>query len=214
MRVLVDSWQLLMNLIEKATITHYHRYRIAEYSGGTVKALGWKGEESQVKRFEALTAVGDLNGCTLLDVGCGYGDLKGYLDRSFSGFTYIGIDQMPEFIAEALNKYEDCADTFFYQTDFVTMAFPRVDYVIASGALGYRCDNPEFYADMIRKLYGAATRAVAFNMLDAAHFPQHELLVGYDCEQVVAFCDALSPCVKVVRGYLEDDFTVFVYRLK
>jgi trans-aconitate methyltransferase len=34
-------------------------------------------------------------------IGCGYGDLKQYLDQSFSDFTYIGIDQMPEFISEA-----------------------------------------------------------------------------------------------------------------
>lgn len=201
-----------MNLIEKATIIHYHRHRIATYRNGTVKALGWRGTESQVKRFEALSTVGDLHGCSLLDVGCGYGDLKRYCDQRFSHFTYIGIDQMSEFITEAKERYRDCPDTFFSQTDFTAAAFPRVDYVIASGALGYRCDTPEFYADMIRKMFEAASRAAAFNMLDAALFPEHELLVGHDCEKVVAFCQTLSPYVKVVRGYLEDDFTVLMYR--
>ena len=73
-----------MNVIEKATIIHYHRHRIDTYHNGTVKALGWRGEESQVKRFEVLSTVGDLNGCSLLDLGCGYGDLKGYMDRRFN----------------------------------------------------------------------------------------------------------------------------------
>jgi trans-aconitate methyltransferase len=202
----------MMNLIEKATIIHYHRHRIAAYGDGTVRALGWKSEESQVKRYEVLSTVGDLNGCSLLDVGCGYGDLKGYLDGRFSGFTYIGIDQMPEFIAEAKERYKDCSDTFFYQTDFTTVAFPRVDYVMASGVLSYRCNSPDFYTDMIQKMYEAATRAVAFNMLDADIFTEHPLLVGHDCAKVVAFCRSLSPRVKVVRGYLEDDFTVSIYR--
>ncbi len=201
-----------MNLIEKATIIHFHRHRIAEYQGGTAKALGWKSGESQRKRFEAISKVGDLSGCSLLDVGCGYGDLRGYLDRRFSDFTYIGIDQMPEFIDSATMRYGNDADTFFYRTDFTAVGLPQVDYVIASGALGYRCDNSDFCFRMIQKMYAAAGRALAFNMLDADRFPEHELLVGHDCDKVVAFCETLSPRVKVVRGYLEDDFTVFLYR--
>jgi trans-aconitate methyltransferase len=201
-----------MNLIEKATIIHYHRHRMATYRNGTVKALGWRGVESQIKRFEVLSTIGDLHGCSLLDVGCGYGDLKGYLDQRVSYFTYIGIDQMSEFLTEAKERYRGCPDTLFTQTDFTTVPFPQVDYVIASGALGYRCDTPDFYAAMIRKMYEAASRAVAFNMLDASRFPEHELLVGHDSEKVGTFCKTLSPCVEVVRGYLEDDFTVVMYR--
>jgi len=201
-----------MNLIEKATIIHYHRRRIDNFAQGTVEALGWRGIESQIKRFEALSRVGDLNGRTLLDVGCGYGDLKGYLDQQFSGFTYIGIDQMPEFINEAKERYKNRLDTHFFQTDFTAVDFPSVDFVIASGALGYRCENPDFYGNMIRKMYEAATRAVAFNMLDAERFPEHPLLVGHDCDKIVALCRTLAPRVTVARNYLEDDFAVFMFR--
>ena len=201
-----------MNLIEKATIIHYHRQRIDTYADGTVEALGWRGPESQLKRFETLCTTGDLNGCSLLDVGCGYRNLKGYLDRWFSDFTYIGIDQMPEFIAEAKERYKDCPNTYFSRTDFTAVEFPRVDYVFASGALGYRCDDPDFYGDMIRKMYQAAGRMAAFNMLDVHLFPDHPLLVGHDCDKVVEFCRALSPRVEVHRGYLLDDFTVAMHR--
>ncbi len=180
------------------------------YDRGTVKALGWRGGESQLKRFHVLSTVGDLNGCSLLDVGCGYGDLKGYLDSKVSEFTYIGIDQMPEFIADAQEEYQDSPNTFFYQADFSMVEFPQVDYVLASGALGYRCENPDFYGNMIRKMYGAATKAMAFNMLDAAHFQDDQLLVGHNFDAIMAFCKELSSDVDVVRGYLDDDFTVFL----
>ena len=202
----------MMNLIEKATIIHYHRHRICEYSDGAVRSLGWKGEESQRKRFEVIATAGNLDGCTLLDIGCGYGDLKGYLDQNYSGFTYIGIDQMPEFIAEAKKRYVGRPATYFYQTDFAAVEFPEVDYVIASGALAYRCQNVGFHFEMIRKMYTAAGRAVAFNILDVACFPEHDLLIGHDLERVVAFCQQLSHRVEVISGYLEDDFTVFMYR--
>jgi hypothetical protein len=59
-------------------------------------------------------------------------------------------------------------------------------------------------------MYLAANNALAFNMLNAARFPQHPLLVGHDVDKVVEFCKRLSPSVQLIQGYLEDDFTVVV----
>ncbi len=200
-----------MNLIEKATITHYHRHRLSEYAEGTVRALGWRGLESQVRRFEVLADLGDFSGASILDVGCGTGDLKGFLDQKYPDMTYIGIDQMPEFIALAQKNYGDATRTEFYQRDFSRIDFPSVDFVLASGALGYRCADPDFFTDMIEKMFNAAKQALAFNMLDASCFPAHPLLCGHDPDQILRFCKRLSSKVECVRGYLHDDFTVYIY---
>jgi len=200
-----------MDLIEKATIVHYHRHRIRTFAGGTPEALGWRERASQIRRFEVLAGVGDLTGRSVLDVGCGHADLKAFLDRRFTGFEYLGIDQMPEFVAEARDRYRGRADTTIVRADFTTAPLPRADYVLASGALGYRCQDPDFTPRMIRKMAEAARRAVAFNMLRREAFPEHPLLVGHDRDRVAAFCRELSPEVRVIEGYLEDDFTVFLY---
>ncbi len=200
-----------MELIEKATIIHYHRHRIKEFSG-TVKSLGWKGAASQLKRFEVLAQVADLNGRSIMDLGCGQGDLKGFLDERVSEFAYIGIDQMPEFIIEANRRYGHLPNTAFYQTDFSATELPTVEYVIASGALGYRSVNSTYYKEMIARMYASAQSALAFNMLDRATFPDHPLLVGHDVEEIEAFCKSLSPRVELIKGYLVDDFTIFMYR--
>lgn len=199
-----------MNLIEKATIMHFHRQRIADNPDEAVRALGWKKEESQQKRYETLTSIGDLNRCSVLDVGCGYGDLKSFLDQKFTGGRYLGIDQMPEFIAEAENRYRGESDTFFFCADFSSVIFPPVDYVLASGALAYRCDNPLFYGEMISKMLETATKGVAFNMLDAEFFEEGPLLIGHNRETMREFCEYLCDEVHLVRGYLEDDFTIFM----
>jgi trans-aconitate methyltransferase len=201
-----------MDLIEKATIVHYHRHRIAEFQHGTAESLGWRSAFSQQARYQALIGVGDLSGASVLDVGCGYGDLKAFLDKHFSGFAYLGIDQMPEFIEEAKKRYANSTRTDFFRTDFSTAELPPVDYVLASGVLGYRCNAPNFYTDMIGKLYRSAQKALAFNMLDRSLFPQHDLLVGHDRVEILAYCRTLSPRVECLHGYLEDDFTVFMYR--
>ena len=204
----------MMNLIEKASIIHYHRQRIGKHASGTVGALGYRGEESQSKRFAALAEIGDLNACSVLDIGCGYGDLKGFLDARFHGFNYIGIDQMAEFITEARKLYGQRPACYFCISDFTTAELPNADYVFASGVLGYRCADKDFYFSMIEKMYRIANKALAFNMLDAAKFPKHELLTGHDIEKVLAHCKTLSADVKLIRGYLEDDFTVLMYRHK
>ena len=201
-----------MNIVEKATIIHYHRHRIREYASGTVEALGYRGDQSQCKRFEVLSTVANLNGCSILDVGCGHGDLKDYLDGKFHGFSYIGIDQMAEFIAQARSLYGQRPSCYFSQADFTTADLPQVDYVFASGVLAYRCTEKNFYFAMIEKMYQAANKALVFNMLDAERFPQHELLIGHDPERVMAFCNTLSKNVQLIRGYLEDDFTVMIKR--
>lgn len=199
-----------MNLIERATVIHYHRHRIASCPDDSVKALGWRGEESQLKRFEVIAEAVDFTGRSVLDIGCGCGDLKTFLDRRYEGVAYLGIDQMPEFIDLARTRHADTRDALFQLGDFATMAWPEAEVVVASGALGYRSAEAGFHLRMIRKMFDAARQAVIFNVLDAACFPEHPLLVGRDCESVVAFCRTLSPHVNVVRGYLADDMTVVI----
>jgi trans-aconitate methyltransferase len=198
----------MMTLIEKATIIHYHRHRIAEYGSGTVEALGYRGEDSQIKRFSVLAMVGSLDGCSILDVGCGHGDLKAYFDTRFHGFSYVGIDQMAEFIQLARERHGQRPNCYFCIADADEAELPSADYVFASGMLAYRSGDSGHAFSMIEKMYRAANSALAFNMLDARVFPSHPLLVSYDAEAVMAFCAQLTPDARLIRGYLEDDFTV------
>lgn len=201
-----------MNLIEKATILHYHRHRIAQHQPGTIESLGWRNDNSQQARYQALMNIGDLNGKRIMDAGCGYGDLKAYLDQYYTDFDYIGVDQQPEFIAEARRRYTHMPRTQFFQADFSTTTLPQADYVFASGALGYRCGNKNYYTGMIRILSQCAEKAFGFNMLDKRHFPRHDLLIGHDREEILAFCRSLAPRVVWLNDYLPDDFTVLLYR--
>lgn len=200
-----------MNPIDRATILHYHRHRIAEFGAGP-RALGWRGEPSQHKRFEVIAAAADFSGATVLDVGCGRGDLKAYLDDRFDGVRYLGVDQMPEFIEEARQRYAQCPRTALYCADFSTAQLPVSDMVVASGALAYRCAEPDFHFHMIRRMWAVCTRVLVFNCLDAERFAAHPLLVGRDVAQVMGLCQALAGEVELVQGYLEDDYTVVMRR--
>ncbi|MES2937669.1 MAG: class I SAM-dependent methyltransferase [Pseudomonadota bacterium] len=197
-----------MNLIERATVMHYHRHRIAEF-GPRPQALGWKAPHSQWERFELIAQAADFAHCSVLDVGCGRGDLKDFLDERHPGVRYTGIDQMPEFLDDAVRRHGDSGARFLLG-DFSQMELPAADYVIASGALSYRCAEEGWHLRMIRTMHAAAQRALIFNVLDARRFPEHALLVGRDCDEVLDLCRRLSPHVAVSQGELDDDMTFFV----
>jgi SAM-dependent methyltransferase len=200
-----------MQLFERARIVQFHRRRIAQFGGGTLGALGWKAPVSQLGRFDVIARVGDMTGSSVLDLGCGYGDLKAYLDERFADVTYIGVDHVPEFVEEAQRRYKGCPDTSFFRADFGGLQLPAVDYVVASGAFAYRRSDPDFFTGMIQKMYEAATTAVAFNMLDAAVFRPYDLLEGQDRERILSFCRSIAPDVRLIEDYAVDDFTVFMY---
>lgn len=197
-----------MNVIEKATIRRFHQHRLDSFGMGEVASLGWKQAESQQRRFEVIAQVVNPSNKSLLDVGCGYGDLKAYLDDRFEPFHYTGIDQMPQFITEGKRRFAHQPDSHFFQTDFAMVDFPKVDIVVASGALGYRAADPTFYKRMIAKMFLSAGKVLVFNLLDSATFPENALLKGHNSEEIEKFCKQLSERVEVISGYFPHDFTV------
>jgi hypothetical protein len=149
-----------------------------------------------------------------MDMGCGTGDLKPYLDQRYIDFSYIGIDHVPEFIEHANKKMGDDARTYFFSADFINDGFPIVDYIFASGALSYRCGNHVFPYSIIRKMYLHARKGVAFNLLDHDYhrYPTDHVLKSYNRYEILGYCLRLATRAELVTGYLPDDFTIMLYK--
>ncbi|NVL90353.1 MAG: hypothetical protein HWN69_05065, partial [Desulfobacterales bacterium] len=60
-----------------STIAHYDK--LLGIRAKDHEMVGWGSEESQKCRFGVLCQLDDLSGKSVLDVGCGLGDLYGYL---------------------------------------------------------------------------------------------------------------------------------------
>lgn len=196
-----------MNLIEKASVQSFHRQRL---QGSTTQALGYRDESSQKLRFEALLYWGDLSNSSILDLGCGYGDLRPFLCDHFSDTIYLGVDFLKEFIEAATQAYGHLPNTQFFQSDFLTAGLPEVDFVIASGSLNYRSENQLHPWQSITRMWEIANKGVIFNLLDANSFRPTSLLTGYMPEQVLDFAKQLDPHAEIRHDYLPDDFTIYM----
>ncbi|MFZ6720359.1 class I SAM-dependent methyltransferase [Undibacterium sp. Ji49W] len=196
-----------MKLLEKASVQAFHRHRLG---GSSLQALGFRGPESQTKRFETLCTWGDFSGCSILDLGCGYGDLKPFLDQRYNKLIYLGVDFLKEFVEAAQERLGHLPNTQFFQSDFLTTGLPEVDIVIASGSLNYRSENVLHPWQIISQMWKVAGKGVAFNLLDAEVFGQDEMLCGYIKDEVLTYCRKLDPQAELISGYLPDDFTILM----
>jgi SAM-dependent methyltransferase len=196
-----------MNILEKATVQAFHRARLGKEA---LVELGFRNSDSQLKRFEALCQWGDMSGCTIMDLGCGHGDLAAFLQQHFDNIHYLGVDFLAEFIATAKARYGQQPNTQFIQADFLTAGLPDVDIVIASGSLNYRSQNHLHPWQTISRMWEVAQKGIAFNLLDARQFVADDVLCGYEPDEVLRFCREMDGEAELVSGYLVDDFTVLM----
>ncbi|OCX53156.1 hypothetical protein BEL04_02240 [Mucilaginibacter sp. PPCGB 2223] len=199
-----------MGLIDWANIYRFNQACIKEHGNGDTRSLGWRDNNSQRLRFDALADIGDMTGHSVLDVGCGYGDLRDYLGARYPDITYTGIDNMQEFLTIAIERYGHLPDTTFLYGDFSNAILPRADYVFASGSLNYFNNEPGFIYRIIDKLFKTCNIAFGFNLL--SDIAPMGLLVAYDMNAIVKYCQKLSPNVILNNSYAADDFTIWMYK--
>ena len=100
--------------------------------GKTKEALFWpKGRQKE--RFKLLTQFFKKTDFSVLDFGCGFGDLKKFLDKTgYRNFIYVGVDIVEEFVKEC--KAEDWkGNTQFKLINKVDDIKDQFDYIVISG---------------------------------------------------------------------------------
>lgn len=202
--------------MDKVTVTdilqmnNYFTSCLHKYGPNDAKALSWFGEDTQLVRYKILTEIADLNNKKILDVGCGLGDYWGYLKTNqIKPKKYSGIDINENLIYEARIKY----NISHFQSGIIDKIIENFDFIIACGLFGYRIENyQEKYFEMIKKMFSLSKIGLGFNMLNKNCENQEELCAYFEVLEVENFVKTLTPKVKIIKDYLPNDFTVFVYK--
>lgn len=193
-----------------AAIFRYHNLLAEKHGSGTTGALGWMQPEGQQARFEKLSRMGDMNGCSVLDAGCGHADLFLFLRATFPSVVYHGCEQMPALLNVAAHRYKGEKNITLWLGNFLQQGLPLTDYVLVSGSLNYRHEDADFIYKAIESLYAKCRLGLGFNLL--SYTEDGTLLASYDATDIVRFCNGLSDKVELHEGYWKDDFTVFMYK--
>lgn len=198
-----------MNGRDHQRILDFYQEAYRTYGDRDARSVRWSNPADQITRFRALLGVADLSNQSVLDVGCGMGELYKFFLQEQIPVDYTGIDIVPEFITSAEKRFPD---TRFAVKDIFEVN-KQFDYVVASGALSFKVENNlNYYQDMIRQMYSVARKAVAFNMLDNRIHIDDDIYAAYSPIEIADFCATIADRVEVVVDYLPQDFAVYLYR--
>ncbi len=187
----------------------YYR-ELAREHGISFRAVDWGSRASQQRRFRVLCQVGDLDGKSILDVGCGQGDLYECLSRRGVRVRYTGIDITREMIEVARQRFPKAR---FRVADVLEERGRQHDYVLSSGIFGQRSAAPfEYLKAAVQRMFALAKCAVAFNTLSTWAAQQEKGEFHADPLKVAAFCRTLTPVLTLRHDYHPRDFTIYLYR--
>ncbi|MFN4218978.1 MAG: class I SAM-dependent methyltransferase [Candidatus Bipolaricaulia bacterium] len=135
-------------------------------AGDDMAVLEYPDEAVQQKIFRHAVEKFDLTGRRILDVGCGLGYLKKYLDAQGVRYrSYWGVDLSEKMVAGARKRFGD----YFERRDVLEKPFAEneFDIVFLLSVLGYPIsDDPFGYmSTLLRELFRVAREGLVFTHL-------------------------------------------------
>lgn len=190
-----------------------NRYRSAyQRHGDSPKSLLWNSHKSADIRFKNLLADINIESKSILDIGCGLGDIIPYLNKKSLKFTYTGIDLLPDFVEKAKEKYPQHT---FLAGDYKQLMRPA-DIVLCSGALNSNIENVvEERKEAVELMFDYANEVLCFNM--AGNFPQPENREDYivyyvNSLEFIQYLFSLTSNMIVRHHYDPLDFTAILFK--
>ncbi len=179
------------------------------------KTVGWYSYKTQEARFNIASQIADWNGQSILDIGCGLGDLWGYLKENGIAAHYSGIDISQKMIALSQAHFPEVS--FRVQDLFDRHFQEKYDYCFASGPFNHRLNVSQniYIQEAISRMVEISTKGVVFNVLsDKTPFKKrqdHEFFY-YNAQELAVFSQTLVSRVVVKENYLPNDVTLFLYK--
>ncbi|MDO9055662.1 MAG: class I SAM-dependent methyltransferase [Sulfuricurvum sp.] len=183
---------------------HFYHSGIIKY-GYTPQGLRWNSHESQEIRFYQLVSLLPRDASSVVDAGCGFGDLCTYI-RSTGQYTlsYTGLDSLEVMVEEASRR----SGERIYQCDILSDPLPVAEFYLCSGALNILTHNAAYR--FIERCYNASTRGVIFNFLEGN---QESKTFNYlHTTHINTLAEKLGAQTLFRRHYYENDCTVAFYK--
>lgn len=188
---------------------------LADRYGFHHRSLAYGSLESQCKKLRPLIEIGlqkERNRVSVLDVGCGFGDLAELLKIESIPCRYKGIDISPKVVAIA-NRQRPKLD--ITQQDILEMRGDNLyDYVLCTG---FNCVktgcNWDVLVEATARMFELARKGVAIGAVSTYRTRKSEDTYYTSPGRFFNFCMAhLTKRVILRHDYLPHDFTMYLYK--
>ena len=191
--------------------------------GPTVQGVDWGSDAERhlasQRRMLAVMRHGEAGTPTrpsLLDVGCGYGNLYELARELKVEVDYHGIDLCADMVTAARTRHPAAG---WHVGDLLGFAKPRsFDYLVSNGVLTQKLDvsfpDMDRYArSLVRAMFDACRCGIAFNVMTTrVNFTQSHLYYKNPVELLGWCMEEITPCVRLDHGYRAYDYTLYLYR--
>jgi SAM-dependent methyltransferase len=198
-----------MDPLGKKELQAFYNRHLKDF-GDAPQAVRWT-PEGQIRRYETLLQVaGDLSCKSVLDFGCGKGDLYNYIRDKRIDIEYCGIDINENLIELAEKKYPEAA---FHALDIEETDFNKVfDVILICGAFNLRIAGiEESMKNILKRIFPLAREALHLNLL-TYYVPARNIELFYvKPEDILSFSiNELSPDVRLIQK--GEDIYLSVYQ--
>jgi len=189
-----------------------------ERFGAVPQGVDFNGPEAQSVRFDQLVKIIDSSRpCEVIDYGCGYGALVGYLREKEWALTYHGYDELEKMIEVARRQYGQHPNV-----DFTTNegSLPVCDYLIAGSIFNLKFDATtdawrDYTVQVLGKMNLLCRRGFSFDILtsysDADKMATRPELYFADPLFYFDYCKrTFARDVALLHDYGLYDFTILV----
>lgn len=171
--------------------------------------LDWASPFSQMTRFAVLADNVPLAGKSLLDIGCGLGDLLGFLNSRDIPVDYTGVDVSPRMVEEAAKRHGGKFMHMDVFADDCPLEAGSFDVVYSSGAFNLNLgNNLEFMPRALERMLHLARGSMAINLLHCRCCTDDPVYFHHDPANILRMLDKLPCNVLLLDDYLPNDFTV------
>jgi hypothetical protein len=198
------------------SIKAYYSEKFSEF-GPSPKGVDWNSIDGQHARFQMLIRHLKIEGSsTILDFGCGYGELFTFLSDIDKSLDYLGYDIVETSIETAKRIHSSSQATF-------VSVLPQLhdwDFILMSGVFNVKGEVDEvewgaYAVSMINSLLLRATKGISFNMLTTfndVHLRKAHLYY-VDPVDLLSKLDIEPPCTVILdHSYPMWEYTVTILK--
>ena len=199
------GFRSIVHRVEQEAIARYTE-RLRRF-GEDARTLGWGSRADQWTRFAAAVRAAEFAGRAVLDIGCGLGDFRVFLEeRGLAPSSYAGIDINDALLDVARRRFPDSR---FERRNIVTDpgAEPVCDVALMLGLVNFRLrdvDNYDYAARALDAGFAACREALVIDMLSDRRLPEYpaeDVVFYFDPARLLAMALERTPWVDVHHSY-------------
>jgi SAM-dependent methyltransferase len=190
-----------------------YRERFRKF-GVDPRSLKWVSRKAAEQRYQEIASLVEFKNKSILDIGCGFGEIIPFILPSNGKLDYLGIDKVAEFIGAASKKYPK--NRFIVGDYFSKPLKKKFDIIIANGCLNANVrDNLGFRKRAIKVMFEHSNEAVIFNMsggADPRKTAKRSNVWFASASEILRFCKTLTPKIIFRDHPARREFTAVLSR--